>query len=331
MPANRFWIHPGAALVAGLSLAALPAAQQPWAAPATGPVPLEAAAGGRVFREDVQVRFVVLHATVLNRKGKTVLGLGPDDFHVTEDGVPQEISVFGSSENQPAKIAFLLDVSGSMSLRKKLEQARRAIERFVTTLEPNDQMALLIFADGDVVIVQGFTADRRLFVKVLEEQKAYGKTALRDALAYAPSLLAGNTSGRKALVVITDGIDNASRLTSSEIIRMARQVQVPIYTLGISGLPLRFRRASSGPKGSSTLFDQMREFSRETGGDLWPVFESADFDAVFSSIRGRLAGQYIIGYRPPPHAGVSGFRRVELRTSQRSNQVFTRRGYYVKN
>ncbi len=279
--------------------------------------------------EEVRVRLVLLHATVLNRRGHTVGGLGPGDFLVTENGVRQEISVFGTASDQPLKIAFLLDVSGSMSVGGKLARAREAIRSFVSALRPEDQAALLIFADGDVVVALGFTTDRHRFLRVLDQQEAWGKTALRDALAYAPHLLAEARPGRKALVLVTDGVDNASEMSAWEAVRTARQVQVPIYALGLTGLPLDHRERQPAQEEGRSFFDVMQEFARETGGDLFPVFDAAEVAAAVAQVQEQLRGQYVLGYNPDGVAETPGFHRVEVRTASSRYRVKTRTGYYL--
>jgi VWFA-related protein len=139
-----------------LLLVAVPARPAPPEGAAS--VPEEAAEAP--YFEQVTVRLVLLQATVLNRRGETVSGLAPDDFQVRENGVSQTISVFGTAQSQPLKIAFLLDISGSMSLGGRLEQAKAVINDFVEALRPEDQVALLVFADGDVVVETEFTTDR---------------------------------------------------------------------------------------------------------------------------------------------------------------------------
>jgi Ca-activated chloride channel homolog len=282
------------------------------------------------FHDQLEVRLVMLHATVLNRRGETVRGLGPADFRLEEDGVRQEITVFGSDDDQPLKVAFLLDVSGSMALGGKLDRARDAIHRCVESLRPDDEVALLIFADGDVVVRKGFSTDRAPFLESLDGIVAYGRTALHSALAKAPTLLAEAAPGRKALVLLTDGIDNASTISAAESLQLARRVPVPIYAVGIHDLPEAYMERPDdrrGP-GTRTIFDVLRELAEGTGGDLVPAYAPEDIEAAVSRIEERLRAQYVIGYKPsrPP---APGFRRVALVAVNRRYEVQTRKGYVV--
>jgi VWFA-related protein len=308
-----------------LLLVAVPARPAPPEGAAS--VPEEAAEAP--YFEQVTVRLVLLQATVLNRRGETVSGLAPDDFQVRENGVSQTISVFGTAQSQPLKIAFLLDISGSMSLGGRLEQAKAVINDFVEALRPEDQVALLVFADGDVVVETEFTTDRLQFHEALGRQEAFGRTALRDALAYAPRLLAEAKPGRKALIMVTDGVDNASEMTTFRALRLARQVQVPIYAIGMTSLPESRRVRVRPSHGGRTFLEVMQEFSGETGGKLFPVFGADDTARAVATVKGHLQGQYVLGYHPAGTGDAPGFRQVEVVTTHRSQRVRTRRGYYV--
>lgn len=288
------------------------------------------------FKDEIEVRLVLLHATVLNRRGETVRGLGAEDFLVTEDGVPQTISVFGHEENQPLKVAFLLDVSGSMALGGKLEAARQAIHRFVDALRPDDQVALLIFADGAVVVKKGFTTDRALFFDRLDGVEAYGKTALHDALAATPGLLSEAAPGRKAVILLTDGVDNASSISATESLEMARRVSVPVYVIGIADRPLGKEGTeptgpvdpdAGGPEGR-TLFDDLGEVAEGTGGDFVPAYGPEQILEAVRTVEERLRSQYVLGYRPSGQAQ-PGFRAVQVATTSKRYEVQTRKGYVI--
>jgi Ca-activated chloride channel family protein len=281
------------------------------------------------FTDRVEVSLVLLHASVLNKRGESILGLTTADFLLREDGVEQEISVFGNAMDQPIKVAFLLDVSGSMAVRGKFEEAKNAIRLFVEELQPWDQVALMIFADGSVAVERGFSTHREDFFRALEGLEAFGQTALRDALAYASTLMAGAVKGRAALVMVTDGVDNASSMSNFEAIQEARRVLVPIYAIGISDLPERMRVEQRPAAGGRSFFEVMGDFTRETGGALFPVFSPEEIDRAVGTVQERLRSQYLIGYRPEESGEERGFRRIDLATTKRKLRVITRRGYYV--
>ncbi|MCZ6746197.1 MAG: VWA domain-containing protein [Acidobacteria bacterium] len=284
---------------------------------------------GVTFQE-VKVRLVLLQATVTNPRGEIVRNLGPGDFRIQEDGVNQEITVFGRASDHPLEIAFLLDISGSMGVHGKLDRARAAIQQFVDALRPEDRTALLVFADGDVVVRVPFTTDRLAFLEVLDVQEAWGRTALRDALAHASGVLADSGPGRKALVLVTDGVDNASQRTAFAAIRLAREVRVPIYALGLTGLPEKLRRRAAPPGGGRTFLEILAQVSQETGGASFPVFDVADVEAAVNQVQERLRTQYVLGYNPVQDVESAGYRRIRVVAGEGRFQVHTRSGYYAK-
>jgi len=283
--------------------------------------------GGYVQKVDVSL--VVLHVTVLDHHGDPVFGLQPRDFQVREDGAVRKVSVFGSSVDQPVRVAFLLDVSGSMKLLSKLDRAKEAIRTFAASLLPQDQIALLIFADGQVVVKLGFTADRRALRETLDGIEAYGRTALQNALAEAPFLLSATEPGRKALVILTDGLDNASTVTPQEAIEMARRAPVPIFAIGLADLPLDIRPGKTEPGKGVSLFETLEDFTRGTGGDFMAVYSPVEIQAAVDLLDHRLRGQYIVGYVPGPSGDIPGNHRIDVTTRNRRHQVLTRKGYYT--
>jgi Ca-activated chloride channel family protein len=280
--------------------------------------------------QEVRVRLVLLQATVTDRQGKIVDDLGPGDFRVEENGVPRDITVFGRAADHPLELAFLLDISGSMSVQGKLDRARAAIRQFVGELRPEDRTALMVFADGDVVVRVPFTTDRLRFLNFLEDEEAWGQTALRDGLAYASSILADSNPGRKALVLVTDGVDNASEVTSFEAIRLARQVRVPIYALGFTGLPIKMAGRGRGPEKGRSFLEVLAQVAEETGGLSFPVFDVSDVSQAVAAVQDRLRNQYVLGYDPGGDDGESMYHRIQVVAGDGGYQVSTRSGYYAR-
>jgi VWFA-related protein len=313
-------------IVAGVlfvSLAALPARAeiQPRASLPEAPSPSSG------YVEKVDVSLVVLHVTVLDPRGEPVRDLAPRDFLIREDGVPRKVSVFGSSADQPVRVAFLLDVSGSMALLEKLERAKEAIRLFARSLLPEDEVALLIFADGQVVVKLGFTSDQDALLRGLNGIEAYGRTALRNALAEAPFLLSATEPGRKALVIVTDGVDNASTVTNDEAIQIARRAPVPIFAIGLADLPLDLRIEPRRTGGERSVFETLTEFADGTGGEMMTVFGPKEIQAAVDLLNQRLRGQYIVGYAPGPSGDIPGFHRIDVTTRNKHHRIFTRKGY----
>lgn len=276
-------------------------------------------------RDEITVRSVVVPAAVEDRKGRIIRGLAADDFVLYENLVPQKIQSFWIEGDEPVSIAFLLDVSGSMRMSSKLEAAKEAIRYFVTSLRAHDRFALICFADGQVSWVTEFTSDRARFLERLDVQEGYGQTALHDAVAATPQLVDAKVQGRKAVLLITDGVDNASRLTAEQAIVAARKVQVPIYTVGISSISAALR--GKGEVGEHEAL--MRRFSVETGGAFFVVHDPDELKESVIRVDQELRYQYLLAYQPAGGVWDGAFRSIRLETRDGRYIVRTRKGYYA--
>jgi Ca-activated chloride channel homolog len=275
--------------------------------------------------QQVAVHVVLVPASVEDRRGRFVTGLTAKDFTLKDESVPQKIKYFSVESDEPVSIAFLLDVSGSMQTGK-LDAAKEAIRHFVDQLRPHDRFALICFADEQVSWVTDFTSDRTRFLDRLMVQEGYGQTALNDAVASTPKLVDEATSGRKAIVLITDGVDTASRLTVHEAIKTARRVEVPIFTIGFSTLPWEDARKS---RDLGLNMGMLRLFAEQTGGDLFVVRDPDEVKDAVVRISTELRYQYVIGYSPGLEEWDGRFRNIELQARNGRYLVRTRKGYYA--
>ena len=270
------------------------------------------------------VRLVLLPTSVTDHRGRVVRGLDRKDFRIYEDQIPQQIKFFSSEAREPISIAFLLDVSGSMRQLDKLGHAKEAIRYFVDQMQPEDTFALICFADQQVAWVTEFTRDRDRFVRRLDVQEGYGQTALNDAVAATPELVDEKARGRKAIVLITDGVDNSSHLSMWEAVKKARRVSVPIFTLGFMSVP-----EHSLPKEAKTNLHVLEQVAVETGGRLYLLHGPVDLKESVVSLMSELRFQYVIGYYPSRSEQDGRFRRIRLEVSKSRLDVRTRRGYYA--
>ena len=275
--------------------------------------------------QEVAVRLVLLPASVEDKQGRIVTGLKVDDFQLRDERVPQRIQYFSVESSEPVAIAFVLDVSGSMRQSGKLEAAKEAIRFFVDQLKPKDRFALICFADQQVTWITEFTSDRERFLDRLMVQEGYGQTALHDAVAATPKLVDESTVGRKAIVLITDGVDNASKLTVEQAVVTARRVEVPIYTIGFSTLPWEGRQTKDLGLNMAVL----RLFADETGGDVFAVQDPDELKEAVDRISTNLRYQYLIGYTPDQVKWDGRFRAIELQARNGRYLVRTRKGYYA--
>lgn len=275
--------------------------------------------------ETERVQLVALEASVTDRRGRFVRGLDKRDFRLYEDQVLQNIAVFSADGEEPLSVAFLLDVSGSMRERDKLTHAKYAIRSLVEQLRPEDQFALICFADEQVAWVTDFTRNRARFLRRLDVQRGYGRTALVDALAATPHLVQDRIATRKAIVLITDGIDNFSRTPVEEAVELARRVNVPVFTIA-------FLSASESwlPKGAvETKLEAVHAVSQVTGGRVFPVYEDDEFLRAVDLLRTELSSQYFIGYYTDDDTLDGEFKEIRLEVGKRRLQARTRSGYYA--
>ncbi len=276
--------------------------------------------------QEIAVRLVLLPASVEDKKGRIVTGLSAGDFRLTDERVPQQIKYFSVESDEPVSIAFVLDVSGSMRQSGKIEAAKEAVRFFVDQLRPQDRFALICFADEQVSWVTEFTSDRQRFLERLMVQEGYGQTALNDAVAAIPKLVDDSTKGRKAIVLITDGVDNASKLTVEQSVATARKVEVPIFTVGFSTLPWENRKKV---KDLGFNMAVLQLFANETGGALFVVQDPDEMKEAVARISTELRHQYLIGYSPGLDRWDGRFRSVQLLARNGRYVVRTRKGYYA--
>jgi VWFA-related protein len=270
------------------------------------------------FSQEISVSIINLYASVRNSKGRPVYGLKKEDFDLYESGKRQTISNFSADITEPMNLAFLLDVSGSMQMEGKFEVAERIIEQIVSRLSKEDQVALLIFADGEVERLIDFTTDKQAMINRMHKLKPYGGTALRDAIAYCNRLLI-NSVGKKGVVLLSDGVDTRSRLSIQDATQLATRVELPIYTFELIK--------------SKWLDDQkekpadelpLKAFAEATGGLYFSVDESSEEEIAkpCAKIFEDLKYQYYIGYTP--EGAHSAYGKLELKTKNPEHRVRVR-------
>lgn len=271
---------------------------------------------------------VILSATAVDRRGRPVTDLGRNEVRVYEDGRPQKLEHFSQGREASARLLLLLDASGSMTGELKSSSTRMAALQILAALDPEDEAALAAF-DHKYWGVVPFTRDRRKVEEAMAEIEPFGATALHDALARAASDLASHGEGRRAVVVLTDGVDTASQLVADEVLSRSQALDVPIYAVSVVS-PLddpkseRFtgRERPSVATAAATVLARYADLS---GGAAFTVSEIGGLRAAAARIVGELKQQYRLGYDPPP--GPPRFRRIDVRSTRKGVVVRTRRGY----
>ncbi len=278
----------------------------------------------------VTVTAVTLAVTVQDGRGRYVNDLTQADFTVTENGAPRAISRFSHDFNAPLSLTILLDVSGSMALQDKMTECRSALARYVADgLKPSDEAALLIFADGEVEVASGYSEDKTKLLEVLARTEAYGKTALNDAVAVSPDYARKGRYEKKALLLVTDGIENDSQYSPDQAAEIARKVDVPIYTMGYK-IPFdeqilsKHKRAPGLTSGG--IVASLESFSRATGGKAFFPNAPAELAAALGEVRRETGHQYILGYTS--HSSLEGgFTKIKVLMKNRKLRVRAREGY----
>jgi Ca-activated chloride channel family protein len=243
----------------------------------------------------VQVRLVEVYASIHDHKGHFVDGLSRENFQVLEDGKAQQIAAFDST-SQSLSCAILLDTTGSMN--EALPRVKNSIVKLIDELGPQDSVAIYTF-DRQLVVRQEFTTDKNAAKRAALRTRAEGATALFDALSEAAQELS-QRSGKKVLILFTDGDDNSSALNASAAVARAKKAGVPLYTI-----------AEGEATRSNILRKLLDDLSQRTGGAAYAVKKPGEIEQVFHEISEDLRHLYMISYRPPQ--GANGkWRKIEL-------------------
>jgi len=273
--------------------------------------------------ESVSVGYVMIPFTPLSAKGTAVTDLRPGEVELFVDGQPVRSDMFEKSENGPVSFTILLDSSGSMALAGKMEAARAAIGALLAHRRPGDDFALYVFAETVSREVVPFTENPAKITSALAEVKPYGKTAFFDALSTMPERSRLGKNPSRAIILLSDGIDNASTLTRGDLARLLQGVSVPIYPLGIRD-PYEMP-GSQSPEALSDL-DLLREVANLTGGKLTLGNQPQQIALAVASLEKDLRAQYLIGFTPTGRGAVK-YREISLKLAGRIRSVRVRAGY----
>ena len=234
----------------------------------------------------VDVDLVNVFFTVTDRRGKLLTGLARDEFRVYEDKELQTISSFDSETNLPLTIALLIDTSGSIRDKLRFEQ-EAAIEFFYSTIERRRDRGMLVAFDSGVDVIQDFTDNPETLAEGVRKIRAGGGTSLYDAIYLSISeKIVNEPEGRRVLIVISDGDDNASRVSLTETLEVAQKNNVSIYTISTNSTA-NFRSREQ-QRGDRTL----QTFADETGGRAYFPFELQELAVNFQDISEELRSQY---------------------------------------
>ncbi len=377
---------PALHLFAGLAFCFSVAGAQT-ASPASAPA-AQAAPSSPTTTLSVDVKVVTLPVTVRDKHGQIVKGLTKDDFTLTEDSHPQVIKYFNVDTNLPLTLGLLVD--SSMSQRTVLEQEKTASKSFLDQmLTVEKDQAFVIHFDREVELLQDLTASRDKLKSAVDligtpsfqrssdsgdsggdnsggRGMRGGGTQLYDAIYLAANELMKKQQGRKALIVLTDGVDRGSKESLNSAIEAAQRADTVVYSIyfkgehdqggGSGGYPGGMGRHGGGypgggypgggypggggggyPRGggqrpsSEPRVDGkkiLEQMSSETGGRFFEVSKKETVDQIYASIEDELRSQYVLGYTRDKANSEPGYHHLALTTSKKDVTVQTRAGYY---
>ena len=270
----------------------------------------------------VDVSLVEVPVTVTNRNGAFVEGLHRDNFKVYDDSVPQGIVSF-SQEDHPVALGLVLDVSGSMV--DQIGTAKLVASTLVDALESQDEAFLINFADSPSLRIKPTAQFSKIRDRVRSVQ-ARGRTALFDAVGLALKQLAKSDHTRRALVVISDGNDNYSRYSKTELLRAALEADVQIYTVGIRQIEPGLKPLEVNERRRGLYL--LEELATRTGGryfELTGPHQAASEAARLALI---VHNQYVLAYQPAPCDHAGKWHKIRVRLDQPDLRAWTRSGYY---
>ena len=307
------------------------------------------------------VKVVNLFATVRDKQGNIVHDLAQDDFKLEEDGRPQIIRYYSRESDLPLTLGLLVDTS--LSQRNVLGEERKASYRFLDrVLREDKDQAFLIHFDREVELLQDLTPSRKKLESALDQlelpeqqQRGYGGgggggrypgaprrrgghggTSLYDSVLLASDELMKKQSGRKALIALTDGVDNGSKVSLSAAIESAQRADTLVYSIlfadtGFYGMSPGFNRRGrrypqpARPDGKKIL----ERLSLQTGGGFFEVSHKLPIDKIYDQIQDELRNLYSLGYTSDAKDDAPGYRRINLTAAGANLSVRTREGYYT--
>lgn len=261
----------------------------------------------------VNVRLVEVYATVLDHKGHYVDGLGRDSFKVLEDGRPQSIHTF-EANSDGISCAILLDTTASMAAA--LPRVKNSVVKLIDELADQDSVAIFTF-DQRLIVRQDFTTDKDAAKRAVLRTRAEGETALFDALSESAEEVS-KRSGKKALIVFTDGDDNSSVLNANSAVTRAKKLGIPLYSVAEG-------EAMRSPK----LKKLLEDLSENTGGMSYHINKLDDIGTAFREIADVLQHLYMISYKPTSNPADAKWRKISLEVKgSQDYKIRAKEGYF---
>ncbi|WP_263381946.1 VWA domain-containing protein [Granulicella arctica] len=280
----------------------------------------------------VTSRMVAISAVVKGKDGEVAGGLSKDDFVLKQDGKEEPIRYFSQGSELPLTLALMVDTSGSQ--RTFIGDESLASDVFFETmLGRKEDRAMLVQFDASVSLLKGMTNSASALHLALSQLDAnpakMGGTLLNDAVfAVSQKVLAPET-GRKAMVILSDGGDNGSRKTLADAIEQAQRADVQIYSILYSAWEGPGTPGSGIRGGSINAGDEaLKKYSEATGGRVFTVSRTMSLRQIYAQIAQELRLQYELGYTPPPDTPPNSYHRLELKAKDKKLAVQARKGFF---
>jgi VWFA-related protein len=274
------------------------------------------------FTLKVGVDLVDVLFTVTDRRGRLVTDLEAKDFAIEEDGRKQTILHFTRESELPLTLGLLIDTSPSV--RPVFNEEKITAIQFLRTVMRASDLAMLISFDRSVTLVQDFTDSTGMLEEAIDSLELGGGTSIYDAVYLASREKLAAETGRKALIVVSDGADTTSKVRMHEALLAAHQSNAVIYSISNAG-----RGFFSGRRGIGGDPDTLRRFAEETGGALFFVESRNSFRKIFDQIAMELRSQYSLGYVSSNTAKDGKYRRIKVVPRDPSYKIQARQGYYA--
>ncbi len=294
----------------------------------------------------LDTRLVNLNVKASDHAGRSISNLRPEDFEIYEDGVKQEVAFF-EPVSAPINLVLLLDLSGSTKDRRKIMV--EAVRKFVDALSPKDQVAIAAFT-RDFFVVSDFTTDRKLLKQRVDKiKKIQGGTAYYDAMWTTLDLLREVKAPRKAIVVMTDGIDNAlgqsrqysTKHTFDQLLERVSEEDITIYPIDVGPEPREIRinrvpfevaaRINERVRRPGEIArEQLQAIAEQTAGMVFRASHENELEGVYQRVAAELHLLYSLAYDPKNTRNEGEFRKVSIKVNRDGALARTRPGYYAK-
>ena len=276
------------------------------------------------FSDELQVSWILVPVIVKGPSGY-LNSLDREEFDLKVDGHSVRFPDFEPRGEAPWSLVFLQDLSGSMGVGGRLAASHEAIDYFLDAARPGDEFALATFAGEDTNIDVPFTEDLEALRESVASWEGYGKTALHDAVALLPRISGDSRNVKRATVLITDGVDNASTISAAEARDIVRQAQLPVYVFGLeSGNPYAVEKPGEE---IYRYADMLNLLARLTGGRYFAIASPDDMKEACASVADDLRYQYVLGFETQA-TGKNAFRAIQVEVrNKKAKQVLSRKGY----